>query len=83
MARWMYGRGVGVWRWDENRGHMQVAKDRWADHHWNEPHEGSKFSIIIYKGNGQMKKTDLVNKLKKQATANNIDGWNGIVLWQM
>ena len=25
-------------------------------HHWNEPHEGTKYSIIIYKGNGQKKK---------------------------
>ena len=43
-------------------------------HHWNEPHEGTKYSIIIYKGNGQKKKTDLVNKLKKQAMANTLDG---------
>ena len=43
-------------------------------HHWNEPHEGNKYSIIIYKGNGQKKKTDLISKLKKQRTANTIDG---------
>ena len=43
-------------------------------HHWNEPHEGTKYSIIIYKGNGQKKKTDLINKLKKQTTDNTIDG---------
>ena len=43
-------------------------------HHWNEPHEGSTSSIIIYKGNGQKKKTDLINKLKKQTTDNTIDG---------
>ena len=43
-------------------------------YHWNEPHEGSKYSIIIYKGNGQTKKTDLIKKLKKQAATNDIDG---------
>ncbi len=43
-------------------------------YHWNEPHEGSKYSIIIYKGNGQTKKTDLIKKLKRQAMANTIDG---------
>ncbi len=43
-------------------------------HHWNEPHEGTKYSIIIYKGNGRTKKVDLINKLKKQATDNTIDG---------
>ena len=43
-------------------------------HHWNEPHEGTTYSIIIYKGNGQKKKTDLIKKLKKQATDNTIDG---------
>ncbi len=43
-------------------------------HHWNEPHEGAKYSIIIYKGNGQKKKTELISKLKKQAMANTIDG---------
>ena len=32
------------------------------------------YSTIIYKGNGQKKKTDLIKKLKKQATANTIDG---------
>ena len=43
-------------------------------HHWNEPHDGTKYSIIIYKGNGQKKNTDLINKLKKQTTDNTIDG---------
>ena len=43
-------------------------------HHWNEPHDGTKYSVIIYKGNGQKKKTELISKLKKQAMANTIDG---------
>ncbi len=43
-------------------------------HHWNEPHEGTKYSVIIYKGNGRTKKVDLINKLKKQAMTNDIDG---------
>ena len=43
-------------------------------HHWNEPHEGTKYSVIIYKGNGQKKKVDLINMFKKQAIANSVDG---------
>ncbi len=43
-------------------------------HHWNEPREGTKYSTIVYKGNGPKKKTDLISKLKKQAMANTIDG---------
>ena len=43
-------------------------------HHWNEPHEGTTCSIIVYRGNGRTKKVDLINKLKKQAMTNDIDG---------
>ena len=50
--------------------------------HWNEPHEGTKYSIIIYMGNGRPKKATLINKRCRQkppasspeTTDNNIDG---------
>jgi hypothetical protein len=32
--------------------------------HWNEPHEGTKYSIIVYQGESKSKKTDHINKAK-------------------
>jgi hypothetical protein len=32
--------------------------------HWNEPHEGTKYSIIVYRGESQKKKTDNINRVK-------------------
>ena len=31
---------------------------------WNEPHEGTKYSIIVYQGESKSKKTDNINKIK-------------------
>ena len=33
--------------------------------HWNEPHEGTKYSIIVYQGESKSKKTDHINKAKR------------------
>ena len=30
-------------------------------HHWNEPHEGTKYSIILYRGNGKPPKSALIH----------------------
>ena len=44
--------------------------------HWNEDHEGTKYSIIIYQGNTEKKKTNNINQRKNekklQETANAI-----------
>ena len=32
--------------------------------HWNEPHEGTKYGIIIYRGESSRKKTHNINKAK-------------------
>ena len=32
--------------------------------HWNEPHEGTKYSIIVYQGESKSKKTEHINKIK-------------------
>ena len=37
--------GKGVWR--KINGHI---------HHWNDPHEGSKYSTVLYRGTGRQKK---------------------------
>ena len=38
-------------------------------HHWNEPHEGTKYAIIIYKSNGaQTKSSHMTNKRWPQKT---------------
>ena len=52
-------------------------------YHWNEPHEGTKYSVIIYMGNGNTKKADLINRrfhqkppasLPPETTDSDIDG---------
>ncbi len=52
-------------------------------YHWNEPRDGTKYSIIIYTGNGRPKKTELISQRCRQkqpassapeTTANTIDG---------
>ncbi len=30
-------------------------------HHWNEPHENTKYSVIIYRGSEKKKKSDLIH----------------------
>ncbi len=38
-------------------------------HHWNEPHEGTKYSIIIYKGFCKEKKSALIHARRRAAKA--------------
>ena len=35
-------------------------------HHWNEPHEGTKYSIILYRGNGKPPKSALIHTRMKR-----------------
>ena len=37
-------------------------------HHWNEPHEGTKFSIIIYQG-VKRRKSDIIKSLRAPPTS--------------
>ena len=41
-------------------------------HHWNEPHESTKYSIIIYRGGDKRKRSELTNERKKRVEANDI-----------
>ena len=31
-------------------------------HHWNEPHEGAKYSVIVYRRSAKSKKTEIINR---------------------
>jgi hypothetical protein len=35
--------------------------------HWNEPHEGTKYGIVLYKGSGKIKKTAVILNKRKEA----------------
>ena len=37
-------------------------------HHWNEPHEGTKYSIIIYQGVGR-RKSDIIQVKRRNPTS--------------
>ena len=43
-------------------------------HHWSEPHEGTKYSIIIYKGSGKTRKADLIHT-RRHAPAAQCEDW--------
>ena len=47
----------GPREWHKINGHV---------HHWNSPHEGEKYSIVIYKGTRRAKTKNLVAERQRQ-----------------
>ena len=39
-----------------------MAQDRWEHTQWNEPHEGTKYSIVLYRSKPYIAKTHRINK---------------------
>jgi hypothetical protein len=35
-------------------------------HHWNEPHEGTKYGIVLYRSRGAKSKAELIHKRVRQ-----------------
>ena len=50
--------GVGVWH--EIKGHI---------HHWNDPHEGTKYSIVLYRGTRKPKGRTLADATRAKRAA--------------
>ena len=38
-------------------------------HHWNEPHEGAKYSIIIYMGSDKRRKSGIIQVKRRNPTS--------------
>ena len=56
--------GKGVWH--KINGHI---------HHWNDPHEGNKYSIVLYRGTRKPKTNSLVaaKRAKREKTLRDLD----------
>ena len=50
--------GKGVWR--KINGHI---------HHWNDPHEGSKYSIVLYRGTRKQKTRTMADAMRAKRVA--------------
>ena len=70
-VRWFFEDGTRIeekYKWHQIEGRT---------YHWNEPHEGTKYAIILYKSSGtQSKSSHMLNKRWPKNTVENISLYN-------